>query len=298
MTLKLPKIRGRYLFNTPLSKSTWLKVGGPADVLYKPADIEDLSDFLKNKPQDLLIFPLGLGSNLLVRDGGIRGAVVKLGKEFAKIQKKGDYIVSGTAALDRNVALFAANAGLTGFEFLASIPGTIGGALKMNAGCYGSEIKDILVSAKAITMNGEIKEYSPKELMYTYRSCGLKEDVIFVEATLRPTGTTSSALVHDQINVLLKKREETQPVGEKTGGSTFKNPPEQSAWKLIDQVGGRGLHLGGAMFSEKHSNFILNTGSATAKEIEDLAEDIRKKVLKQTGIELVWEVIRVGEHSS
>ncbi len=295
MKTQLPKVRGRYTFNTPLSDYAWLKVGGPADIVFKPKDVDDLSFFLKNKPKNLKVFPIGLGSNLLIRDAGIRGVVIRLGREFAYTRKENDTLIVGAATLDRSVALTAAEQGIAGLEFLASIPGTIGGALKMNAGCYGSEISDVLLEATAIDFNGSIHTYNVNELNYSYRNCGLQEPVVFIEAKLKTSILDSPANIHERIQALLAQREASQPTGEKTGGSTFKNPKESSAWKLIDQVGGRGLQLGDAIFSQKHSNFLINTNNATAEDLENLGISIQKKVLEETGVELVWEVIRVGE---
>lgn len=291
----LPQVRGRYALNEPMSKYVWFNVGGPAEVIFKPADLEDLIDFLKNKPSGVSIFPLGVGSNLLVRDGGIEGVVVRLGRDFARCYVEGNTIIAGAGALDRNVALTAADAGLAGLEFLASIPGTVGGALKMNAGCYDSEIKDVLKWAKALDFNGNLKTYSVEELKYTYRRCGLEESVIFIEACFEAKTTRPSDEIHHTINQLLSRREASQPIRAKTGGSTFKNPEGIRAWELIDKVGGRGLMIGDAQFSEKHCNFLINTNAATSEDIETLGEVVRQRVQDEFGIELQWEIIRIGK---
>jgi UDP-N-acetylmuramate dehydrogenase len=291
---QLPTVRGRYSFNEPMLNHVWFNVGGPADVVFKPADLDDLICFLKERPKDLDILILGVGSNVLIRDGGIDGVVIRLGRGFNHCAVVGDTLIAGAGTLDRNVALTAADAGLSGLEFLASIPGTIGGALKMNAGCYDSEIKDVLLWAKAVDLNGNLKTYTVQELDYTYRHCGLKEPVIFVEACFKSKGAQSPAQIHATIDELLARREASQPIRSKTGGSTFKNPEGKRAWELIDQVGGRGLRMGDAQFSEKHCNFLINTHHATAEDLESLGELVRQKVLDQCGVELHWEILRIG----
>lgn len=295
MISQLPQVRGRYSLGEPLSKYVWFGVGGPADIMYKPADLDDLAFFLKTKPSDLPVFVLGVGSNVLVRDGGLSGVVIRLGRGFTHCNVEGDTLIAGAGVLDRSVALTAADAGLSGLEFLASIPGTVGGALKMNAGCYDSEIKDVLVWAKALDMQGNLKTYSVQDLEYTYRHCGLKEPVIFVEACFQSKERQPSAEIHQKINELLARREASQPIRAKTGGSTFKNPEGMRAWELIDKVGGRGLKIGDAQFSEKHCNFLINTNNAKAADIEALGELVREKVLNELGVELQWEIMRIGE---
>jgi UDP-N-acetylmuramate dehydrogenase len=291
----LPKVRGRYVVNELLSNYVWFKVGGAADVIFKPLDLEDLITFLKQKPSTLPILPLGLGSNVLIRDGGVRGVVIRLGRNFNQCYVENDRIIAGAGVLDRNVALTAADAGLSGLEFLASIPGTIGGALKMNAGCYESEIKDVLIWAKAVDMEGNLKIYDVEELNYTYRRCGLDTPIIFIEACFKTVAKKTPQEVHETINQLLARREASQPIHTKTGGSTFKNPTDIKAWELIDKVGGRGLMVGDAQFSPKHCNFLINTGNATAADIETLGETVRQRVLDQFGITLQWEIMRIGE---
>lgn len=291
----LPKVRGRYTYNEPLSNYVWFKVGGPADVIFKPADADDLIFFLKEKSCDLNIFTLGVGSNVLIRDGGLNSVVIRLGRGFNQCHVDGDTIIAGAGVLDRNVAFEAADEGLAGLEFLASIPGTIGGALKMNAGCYDSEVKDVLLWAKAVDMKGSLKTYTPEELHYTYRHCGLDEQVIFIEACFKSTGRRPSLEIHHKINDFLARREASQPIRAKTGGSTFKNPEGIRAWELVDKVGGRGLKIGDAQFSEKHCNFLINTDNATAADIEALGELVRLKVLNECGVELQWEILRIGK---
>ena len=295
MISQLPQVRGRYTSGEPLSKYVWFGVGGPAGVIFKPADIDDLAFFLKERPSDMPVFVLGVGSNVLIRDGGLNGVVIRFGRGFTHCNVDGDTIIAGAGVLDRTVALTAADAELGGLEFMASIPGTVGGALKMNAGCYGGEIKDILLWAKALDMQGNLKTYTVEELKYTYRHCGLKEPVVFVEACFQSKMHQPSAEIHHKINELLAKREASQPIRAKTGGSTFKNPDGMHAWELIDKVGGRGLKVGDAQFSEKHCNFLINTNNATAADIEALGEIIREKVLKELGVELQWEIMRIGD---
>jgi UDP-N-acetylmuramate dehydrogenase len=295
MISELPKVRGRYTYNEPLSNYVWFKVGGPAEVIFKPADLEDLVFFLKHKSPELDIFTLGVGSNVLIRDGGMNGVVIRLGRGFTECRVEDDTIIVGAGVLDRTVALIAADAGLAGLEFLASIPGTIGGALKMNAGCYDSEVKDVLVWAKALDMQGNLKTYTTEDLKYTYRHCGLEEPVIFVEACFKTTERRSPEVIHDTINDFLARREASQPIRAKTGGSTFKNPEGMRAWELVDKVGGRGLKIGDAQFSEKHCNFLINTNNATAADIEALGELVRSKVLNECGVDLHWEIMRIGK---
>lgn len=291
----LPSVRGRYTFNDLLSKYVWFNVGGPAEVIFKPADLNDLIYFLKEKPSEMLVLPLGVGSNILIRDGGVDGVVIRLGRGFTDCYVEEDTLIAGAGMLDRNVALTAADAGLAGLEFLASIPGTIGGALKMNAGCYESEVKDVLKWAKAVDLSGNLRTYNVDELKYTYRHCGLEEPVIFVEACFQAKEIRPSNEIHDTINQFLARREATQPVRAKTGGSTFKNPEGARAWELIDKVGGRGLMVGDAQFSEKHCNFLINTHAASSEDIETLGEMIRQRVLDELGIELQWEIMRIGK---
>ncbi|WP_292084511.1 MULTISPECIES: UDP-N-acetylmuramate dehydrogenase [unclassified Brevundimonas] len=294
----LPTVRGKLLLNEPLGPYTWFRVGGAADALFIPADAEDLADFLKALPETVPVTIIGVGSNLIVRDGGVEGVVIRLaGRAFAAITTDGAAITAGAGALDSMVAKASAKAGIAGLEFYAGIPGTIGGALTMNAGCYGSETKDVLVSAWGLTRQGERIELALADFGYTYRHSNAPAGVIWMEATYRGTADAPEA-VAARINEITSRRETTQPIREKTGGSTFKNPEGHSSWKLVDEAGWRGkLHAetgGGAKFSELHSNFMINPGEATAADIEGLGEAVRADVLKKTGVQLDWEIKRIG----
>ncbi|MFK4057654.1 UDP-N-acetylmuramate dehydrogenase [Brevundimonas sp. NPDC046655] len=297
-TDNLPTVRGKLLLNEPLGPYTWFRVGGAADALFIPADAEDLADFLKALPETVPVTIIGVGSNLIVRDGGVEGVVIRLaGRAFAAITTDGETISAGAGALDSMVAKASAKAGIAGLEFYAGIPGTIGGALTMNAGCYGSETKDVLVSAWGLTRQGERIELALADFGYTYRHSSAPAGVIWMEATYRGTLDAPDA-VAARINEITSRRETTQPIREKTGGSTFKNPEGHSSWKLVDEAGWRGkLHAetgGGAKFSELHSNFMINPGEATAADIEGLGEAVRADVLKKTGVQLDWEIKRIG----
>lgn len=298
----LPHVRGKLLLNEPLAPFTWLRVGGAADVLFIPADAEDLADFLKGLDAAVPVTVIGVGSNLIVRDGGVEGVVIRLaGRAFAGITTEGDTITAGAGALDAMVAKASAKAGLAGLEFYAGIPGTIGGALTMNAGCYGSETKDVLVSAWGLNRKGERVELARADFGYTYRHSEAPADIIWIEAVYRGTPDAPEA-VAARISEITSRRELTQPIREKTGGSTFKNPEGHSSWKLVDDAGWRGkLHAetgGGAKFSELHSNFLINPGEATAADLEGLGEAVRADVLKKTGVQLDWEVKRIGRSSA
>jgi len=292
---RLPKVRGRLTADAPLAAVTWFRVGGPAEVMFRPADVDDLADFLAAKPVDVPVTVIGVASNLLVRDGGVPGVVVRLGRGFAGIAAEGAAVRAGAAALDGNVALVARDAAIAGLEFLSGIPGTIGGALRMNAGAYGSEMKDVVVAAEALDAQGQRHHLAPENLRFTYRHCAVSEDWIFTGATLHGRRGDRAAIQQrmDDINTA---REATQPVRTRTGGSTFANPPGCKAWELIDKVGGRGLKRGGAMVSEKHCNFLINAGSATAADIEGLGEELRRRVSDRFGITLEWEIRRIGVH--
>ena len=297
-TEALPDVRGKLLLNEPLGPYTWFRVGGAADALFIPADAEDLADFLKVLPESVPVTIIGVGSNLIVRDGGVEGVVIRLaGRAFAAITTEGDTVTAGAGALDSMVAKASAKAGIAGLEFYAGIPGTIGGALTMNAGCYGSETKDVLVSAWGLTRQGERIELVLADFGYTYRHSNAPADIIWMEATYRGAPDSPEA-VTARINEINSRRETTQPIREKTGGSTFKNHEGQSSWKLVDEAGWRGkLHAetgGGAKFSELHSNFMINPGEATAADIEGLGEAVRADVLKKTGVQLDWEIKRIG----
>ncbi|WP_313003339.1 UDP-N-acetylmuramate dehydrogenase [Brevundimonas sp.] len=294
----LPTVRGKLLLNEPLGPYTWFRVGGAADALFIPADADDLADFLKALPDTVPVTIIGVGSNLIVRDGGVEGVVIRLaGRAFAAITTEGETITTGAGALDSMVAKASAKAGIAGLEFYAGIPGTIGGALTMNAGCYGSETKDVLVSAWGLTRQGERIELTLADFGYTYRHSNAPAGVIWMEATYRGTSDAPEA-VAARINEITSRRETTQPIREKTGGSTFKNPEGHSSWKLVDEAGWRGkLHAetgGGAKFSELHSNFMINPGEATAADIEGLGEAVRADVLAKTGVQLDWEIKRIG----
>ncbi|MBU6296735.1 MAG: UDP-N-acetylmuramate dehydrogenase [Alphaproteobacteria bacterium] len=289
----LPPVRGSYARGAPLKDLVWFRVGGPAEVLFRPADADDLATFLAAKSCDMPVSVIGVGSNLLVRDGGIAGVVVRLPASFGKISLEGTRIRAGAAALDSAVARAAAEAGIAGLEFLRGVPGTIGGALKMNAGCYGKEIKDIFVEAVAIDGQGDRHVLAAPDMAFIYRKSGVPDDFIFVEAVFEGAKDDPAA-VRARMDGLLAERENSQPVKSKTGGSTFKNPPGHKAWQLIDDAGCRGLMHGAAQVSEKHCNFLINTGEARAADIEALGEDVRARVKAKFGIDLEWEIKRVG----
>jgi UDP-N-acetylmuramate dehydrogenase len=296
--ITLPPVRGKLLRDEQLGPYTWFRVGGAAEALFIPADAEDLADFLKALDPSVPVTVLGVGSNVIVRDGGVEGVVIRLaGRPWALVTTDGDTITAGAGALDSMVAKASAKAGLAGLEFYAGIPGTVGGALTMNAGCYGSETKDVLVSAWGLTRYGERVDYALADFGYTYRYSQAPAEIIWVEATYRGTPDDPAA-VQARITEITSRRETTQPIREKTGGSTFKNPPGHSSWKLVDEAGWRGkLHVetgGGAMFSDLHSNFMINPGDATAADIEGLGEAVRADVLAKTGVQLDWEIKRIG----
>lgn len=289
----LPPVRGTYAENAPLKVLVWFRAGGNAEILFRPADADDLATFLAAKNTDTRISVIGVGSNLLVRDGGIPGVVVRLPGAFGKIVVEGKRIRAGAAALDAAVARQAAEAGIAGLEFLRGIPGTIGGALRMNAGCYGREIKDIFVEATAIDGRGNRHVLKAADMGFVYRKSQVPEDFIFVEALFEGEAG-DAAEIKARMNALVEQRESTQPVKSRTGGSTFKNPPGHKSWQLIDEAGCRGLVRGGAQVSEKHCNFLINTGDATAADIESLGEEVRARVKAKSGIDLEWEIKRVG----
>jgi UDP-N-acetylmuramate dehydrogenase len=294
---RLPRVRGRYTANAPLAGITWFKVGGPAEVMFRPADVEDLAVFLAARPADLPVTVIGVGSNLLVRDGGVRGVVIRLGRGFVEMAAVGDVVTTGAGALDFNVSLLARESGLAGLEFLSGIPGTIGGGLRMNAGAYQSEMKDVLIDAEAVDGNGKRHKVGAAELNLTYRHCGAPEDWIFVGARLRGKPGDRDA-IQRRMDEIATARAETQPIRTPTGGSTFANPTGRKAWQLIEAAGCRGLVRGGAMVSEKHCNFLINTGSASASDIEGLGEEVRRRVLENSGVTLDWEIRRIGEVAS
>jgi UDP-N-acetylmuramate dehydrogenase len=290
----LPELRGRLLANESLAPLTWFRVGGPAQVLFTPADEDDLAYFLKSLPGDLPVTVVGVGSNLIVRDGGVPGAVIRLAaRGFGEVEAAGDVVRAGTAALDKRVADVAATAGLSGLEFLFGIPGSIGGALRMNAGANGGETKDILIEATALDRHGERHRFDNADMKFTYRANGLDPSLIFTSARFRGR-LAAPEVIRARMAEVQNHRETAQPIREKTGGSTFKNPPGHSAWKLVDAAGCRGLKLGGAQVSEMHCNFLINTGEATAHDIEELGETVRARVKATSGIELQWEIKRIG----
>jgi UDP-N-acetylmuramate dehydrogenase len=291
---RLPVVRGRVESNYPLADLTWFRVGGPAEVLYTPADEADLSAFMAGLPDDVPCYVIGVGSNLLVRDGGIQGVVIRLGRGFADVRTDGPIRVkAGTAALDVRVARFAAENGIDALTFLRGIPGSIGGALRMNGGAYGGETKDALVEARAVDRKGNIKVLSNADMHYSYRHCGAPEDLIFTEATFegKPGNVVDIMAAMDKITA---SREATQPIKSRTGGSTFKNPPGHKSWQLIDAAGMRGFAVGPAKVSELHCNFLINEGGATAAQIEELGETVRAKVQTHSGVDLEWEIKRIG----
>jgi UDP-N-acetylmuramate dehydrogenase len=291
---RLPKARGRLLRDEPLGPLTWLRVGGPADVLFMPADEADLAAFLAALDPGVPVLPLGVGSNMLVRDGGVEGVIIRLGKAFATIEPAGGArVTAGAAALDSAVARAAARAGVAGLEFLAGVPGTIGGAVAMNAGCYGSETKDVLIEAAGLDRRGRPVTYSDPDA-FTYRhGWGGEDGVVVLRATFQGRPDDPAA-VETRIAEITERREQSQPIREKTGGSTFKNPPGESAWKLVDAAGWRGKPFGGAMFSPLHANFLINGGEASAADLEGLGEAVRADVRAKLGVTLEWEIKRIG----
>jgi UDP-N-acetylmuramate dehydrogenase len=292
----LPHVRGRLQLDAPLAPYTWLRVGGRADALVLPSDEVDLADFLKALEPGIPVTVLGVGSNTLVRDGGVEGVVIRLGRGFAAVEAlDGARVRAGAAALDAQVARIAAQAGVGGLEFYTGVPGAIGGACMMNAGCYGSETGHVLVEAYALSLQGEQVTLSNADLGFSYRRCAAAADggLIFTGALFAGRPDDPSA-VTQRMSEITARREASQPIREKTGGSTFRNPPGHSAWKLIDQAGWRGKPYGGAMFSPLHANFLINTGDATAADLEGLGEAVRADVLKKFGVTLEWEVKRIG----
>jgi len=303
--MRMPDVRGKLSEHRALSDLTWLRVGGPADWLFQPADIDDLSAFLAALDPNVAVFPMGVGSNLIVRDGGLRAVVIRLGRGFNQIEIEGDRLRAGAAALDAHVARKAAEAGLD-LTFLRTIPGAIGGAVRMNAGCYGTYTADHFVEAKAVTRAGELVTLTAQDLKFQYRQTDLPEGWVIVEASFAPSKGDTQAL-QARMDDQLAKRDATQPTKDRSAGSTFRNPAgfsstgraddvhDLKAWKVIDDAGMRGARVGGAQMSEKHSNFLINTGDATAQDLETLGEEVRKRVFQNSGIELHWEIMRVGE---
>ncbi len=288
---KLPKVRGAYRENVELK--SWFDVGGKAEILFRPADIADLQDFLKNCPKEIPINILGAASNVIVRDEGVKGVVIRLSGEFAKIAQELENIRAGAAALCGNVALFSRNAALDKMEFLTGIPGSIGGAIAMNGGCYGSDMSQILISAKALDFDGNLIELKNSDFGFYYRGNKISKNFIFVEAVLKGEKSTAE-IVSKKITELNQQREQAQPIRAKTGGSTFKNPQNNSAWKLIDEAGCRGMIEGDAQISEKHCNFMINRGEASANNLIDLGNKVKKLVKEKSGIDLEWEIKILG----
>lgn len=285
-----PRLRQR----ADLSRTNWFRVGGPAEWLFRPEDTQELAGFLKLLPAEVSVTVLGVGSNLIVRDGGIRGVVIKLGRGFADITAQGETVAAGAGALDVNVAAVACEHGIAGLEFLTGIPGTIGGAVRMNGGAYGSEMAQVVAEAEIVTREGEVLRLINDQLGFVYRNSAVPDGAVVARAWLkgRPGAVQDIAARMAEIN---KAREDTQPIRARTGGSTFKNPPGMKAWELIDRAGCRGLAMGGAQVSEKHCNFLINTGSATASDLEGLGEEVIARVKEATGVTLEWEIKRIGE---
>jgi UDP-N-acetylmuramate dehydrogenase len=290
---KMPDLRGRLLANQSLSELTWFRVGGPAQVFFMPQDENDLAYFLQNLPPEIPVTVIGAGSNLIVRDGGVLGVVIRLGRGFNEIKVEADNrIATGTAMLDVVVARAAQAAGIAGLAFFSGIPGSIGGALRMNGGAYGGETKDVLVEARGIDRRGNMRTYSNAEMGFSYRHCGVSDDVIFTAAVIQGRAGDPEAIAAEMVSIK-GKREKSQPRN-RTGGSTFKNPPGQSAWQLVDAAGCRGLKVGQARVSELHSNFLITLDGATAADIETLGETVRARVKAHSGVELEWEIKRIG----
>jgi UDP-N-acetylmuramate dehydrogenase len=290
---RMPSLRGRLLPNQSLAELTWFRVGGPAQILFMPDDEADLAYLLANLPDDIPLAVVGLGSNLIVRDGGLPGVAVRLGRGFGDVAADGLDVRAGAAVPDVKVARAAQDAGIAGLSFLRGIPGSIGGALRMNGGAYGRETKDALIEARAVDRAGRLHVLANADMHFTYRHCGAPEDYIFTQATFRGTRGDPAAIAAE-MDKITESREATQPIKSRTGGSTFKNPPGRKAWQVIDAAGCRGLRVGGAQVSEMHCNFLLNLGSATAADIETLGETVRRRVKEHSGVDLEWEIKRIG----
>ena len=298
-------IQGNFIKDAPLGSKSWFGCGGNADILFEPASLDDLSLFLREYPEQEPLTILGGMANCIIRDGGIRGIVIQLGKQFAEIEVEGNRILAGAGALNGSVASAAAKAGIGGLEFLSGIPGTVGGALSMNAGAYGSEVSDILIAALAMTREGRTMPYGPSDLQMGYRTCIPPEGTVFTGAVFEGKEEATET-VRERLKTIKEQRRATQPITEKTGGSTFANPkPEElekanlpegtRAWQLVERVGGRGLSIGGAQMSEKHCNFMLNTGAAAASDLENLGDELIRRVREECGLELHWEIKRLGD---
>ncbi|MBC8338130.1 MAG: UDP-N-acetylmuramate dehydrogenase [Rhodospirillales bacterium] len=293
----LPGVRGSMEADAPMARFSWFKTGGAADVLFQPADAADLAAFLKDKPADIPVTVIGTASNLIIRDGGVEGVVVRIGRGFNDISIDGDIITAGAAATDITVARQARDAGLAGLEFLSGIPGTIGGGLRMNAGAYGSEFKDIFVDAEALDGDGTLHRLAVAEMGFGYRHSNVPGDFIFTVARLRGVPGDTDAITR-RMEGIQAEREATQPLRTPTGGSTFRNPEGMKAWELIERAGCRGLMRGKAQVSDLHCNFLINTGDATAQDLEGLGEEIRRRVFEDSGVTLEWEIRRLGRHAS
>ncbi|HVD75369.1 MAG TPA: UDP-N-acetylmuramate dehydrogenase [Xanthobacteraceae bacterium] len=291
---RLPQLRGRLMSNQPLAELTWFRVGGPAQVLFMPEDEADLAYFLGQLPEEIPVTVVGLGSNLIVRDGGVPGVVIRLGRRFGEVKvEEGTRIRAGTAVPDVKVSRAAQEAAITGLAFFRGIPGAIGGALRMNGGAYGRETKDALIEARGVDRQGRVRVFANADMHYTYRHCGAPDDVIFTQALFQGA-PGDPATIAAEMEKITESREATQPIKSRTGGSTFKNPSGHKAWQLIDAAGCRGLKHGGAQVSEMHCNFLINLGGATAADIEALGETVRRRVMENSGIELEWEIKRIG----
>jgi len=292
---RLPPVRGRLRAGASLANVSWFRVGGAAEVLFVPADADDLAHFLEARPAQVPVTVIGVCSNLLIRDGGVDGVVIRLGRGFAGIEVEGNRIAAGAAALDLYVARAACQAGLGGLEFLSGVPGTIGGALRMNAGAYGREMIDAVEGAWAIDAGGRLQVLTRDDLAFRYRGCGVPDDWIFTEALLCGTPGDGGDIAR-RMAAINEERAASQPIRERTGGSTFANPPGAKAWQLIERAGCRGLRRGGAVVSPRHCNFLVNTGDATAADLEWLGEEVRRRVQEATGVTLEWEIRRIGRH--
>ena len=290
---RLPLVRGEMTSDADLSRVTWFRVGGPAEVLFRPADRDDLADFLRGKPEDIPVTVIGVGANILVRDGGIPGVVIRLGRAFSEVRIEGAKVFTGAGASDVNVSIACRNRSVAGLEFLSGIPGTIGAGLRMNAGAYGREMKDIVVAAEAMDAGGEVHALTLDDLGFAYRSSTVPADWIFLSAALAGTAGRKDEIAARMAEIS-RERNQSQPVKLRTGGSTFVNPPGRKAWRVIHDAGCRGLSVGGAMVSEQHCNFLINTGNATAADLEALGEEVRECVRRHSGIELHWEIRRLG----
>jgi UDP-N-acetylmuramate dehydrogenase len=291
---RLPAVRGTLTADASISDLIWFRTGGPAQYLFEPADADDLARFFAQCPADITVYPIGLGSNLIVRDGGVEGVVIRLGKAFSSVKVEGDILTCGGGTPGILVASTARDHALAGLEFLRGIPGTVGGAVKMNAGAYGRETADILIDATVVLRDGTLKTMSADDFGFTYRHSDLADDAILVFARFRGVAGDKQAIAAE-MDRIAHEREASQPLRSRTGGSTFKNPPGHKAWQLVDAAGCRGFRIGGAQVSEKHTNFLINTGDATAADIEALGEEVRRRVKEQSGITLEWEIARIGK---